>query len=145
MEYQFRMNNFDVNAKYEANNIMANIDADAVSEAMINILSNSLKYYSDKKQINILVKSDDAYATIDIEDKGKGIDPEDLADIFEPFFRSKDLKVDKAGGAGLGLAIVKHIMDAHKGEINVKSIKGKGSTFSLLFPLGKSDDKDITN
>jgi signal transduction histidine kinase len=145
MEYQFRMNNFDVNAKYEANNIMANIDADAVSEAIINILSNSLKYYSDKKQINILVKSDDAYATIDIEDKGKGIDPEDLANIFEPFFRSKDLKVDKAGGAGLGLAIVKHIMDAHKGEISVKSIKGKGSTFSLLFPLGKSDDKDITN
>jgi two-component system phosphate regulon sensor histidine kinase PhoR len=91
------------------------------------------------------VKCNDECAMIDIEDKGNGIDHEDLANIFEPFFRSKDLKLDKAGGAGLGLAIVKHIMDAHKGKIIVKSIKGEGSTFSLLFPLGKSDDKDITN
>ena len=145
MEYQFRINKFKVNTKYEANKIIVNVDADAVSEALINLLSNALKYYSNKKEINVLVKSNDEYAVIDIEDKGKGIDSEDLANIFEPFFRSNDLKIDNAGGAGLGLAIVKHIMDAHKGNICVQSRKDEGSTFSLLFPLGKSNDKDVTN
>ncbi len=145
MEYQFTINKFKIDAKYAVNKITVNIDSDAVSEALINILSNSLKYYSNKKQINISVKTDDEYAVIDVEDKGKGIDSEDLTNIFEPFFRSSKLEVESAGGAGLGLAIVKHILDAHKGKICVKSIKGEGSTFSLLFPLGKPDDKDITN
>ncbi len=137
MEYQFSINKFDVNLKYSADEISLNIDADAVSEALMNILSNSIKYSSNKKEINILVESNDEHAFIELDDKGKGIAEEDLANIFEPFFRSNDLKVEQAGGAGLGLTIVKHIMDAHKGTINIKSKIKIGTKVTLKFPLVK--------
>ncbi|GAJ08125.1 unnamed protein product, partial [marine sediment metagenome] len=71
---------------------------------------------------------------IQITDKGLGI-PEDMKEqIFESFFHTKKALQHSPKGVGIGLKIVKHIMDAHKGQINVQSQPGKGSTFSLIFP-----------
>jgi two-component system phosphate regulon sensor histidine kinase PhoR len=60
-----------------------------------------------------------------------------VENIFNPFFRTKDTRLVKAEGTGLGLAIVKHIMDAHQGEVIVKTSPCKGSKFTLLFPMEK--------
>jgi signal transduction histidine kinase len=72
---------------------------------------------------------------VNVKDEGAGIADEDVKNIFDPFFRTKNTKIVKAEGTGLGLAIVKHIIDAHNGKIDVKSEISKGSTFSISFPL----------
>ncbi|MEO8168437.1 MAG: ATP-binding protein, partial [bacterium] len=72
---------------------------------------------------------------IEIEDEGTGIAKEHHKKIFETFYRVSSGLVHNTKGSGLGLALVKHIMDAHKGTIEVESEPGKGSTFRLLFPL----------
>jgi two-component system sensor histidine kinase HydH len=69
---------------------------------------------------------------IDVSDTGKGINEEDLARIFDPYFTTKP------SGTGLGLAIVYRIIEAHDGEIRVKSKPGKGTTISVFLPVGQS-------
>ena len=145
LEYQFKMNRFTLDLDYKQEKLFAFADIDAVSEALVNLLSNALKYSREIKHIEITIYKEHNHAVIEVKDSGEGISPEDLANIFDPFFRAKSEKIDKAGGAGLGLAIVKHIMDAHKGKIEVESSLGKGSKFSLLFPIGKSSDENINN
>jgi two-component system phosphate regulon sensor histidine kinase PhoR len=140
MEYQFKINKFTIETKFHQDEIIIHADEDAVSEALVNLLSNALKYSTTKKQINVIVDQKEEYVVIEVKDWGKGILPEDLKNIFKPFFRAKDLEIDRTGGAGLGLAIVKHIMDAHKGKVEVESTPEIGSKFTLLFPIGNIDD-----
>ena len=140
MEYHFKMSKFSVNTSFEEEVIMINADADEVVEALINLLSNALKYSIDKKLIDVSIYQKGEYAIIEVKDKGIGISSEDLENIFDSFFRSGNLSIDKVGGTGIGLTIVKHIMDAHEGKIEVKSILEKGSTFSLHFPLKNKND-----
>jgi two-component system sensor histidine kinase HydH len=69
---------------------------------------------------------------IDVSDTGKGIDEKDLARIFDPYFTTKP------SGTGLGLAIVYRIIEAHDGEIRVKSRPGKGATVSIFLPTSSA-------
>ncbi|MFC2092727.1 ATP-binding protein [Bacteroidota bacterium] len=140
MEYQLKMSKFSVSTSLGKELVTINADVDGVVEALINLLSNALKYSEDKKLIDISVYQKGSYATIEIKDHGIGIPPEDLKNIFVSFYRSKNLSKEKVGGAGIGLTIVKHIMDAHDGKIEVKSILEKGSTFSLHFPLRNKNE-----
>jgi two-component system sensor histidine kinase HydH len=66
---------------------------------------------------------------LDVEDAGKGIPPESLGSIFNPYFTTKP------SGTGLGLAIVQKLVEAHQGEIQVKSTPGRGSVFSIFLPV----------
>ncbi len=111
------------------------VDEEAVKDALINIIDNATKYSIDNKQIDITTGFDNSWVYIKVSDKGIGISEKELKHIFEKFYRvtEKNLAL-KAKGSGLGLTIVKHIMDSHKGKIDVKSKKGLGTTFSLLFP-----------
>ena len=114
---------------------MINADKDAVIEALINIISNAIKYSHDEKEITISIARRDGFVALGVSDKGIGISNEDTEQIFKPFYRTQEGKIHGSGGAGLGLAIVKHVMDAHGGKVEVESTTGKGSTFTLLFPL----------
>jgi len=140
MEYHFKMNKFSVSTSLGEELIMLNADADGIAEALINLLSNALKFSEDEKLIDVSIHQKGEYAMIEVKDHGIGIPPEDLENIFDSFYRSKNLSKDKVGGAGIGLTIVKHIMDGHKGKIEVKSVLGKGSTFSLHFPLTNKNE-----
>ncbi|HSP87862.1 MAG TPA: HAMP domain-containing sensor histidine kinase, partial [Ignavibacteriaceae bacterium] len=135
LEYSVKMHKFDCQVIYNKNENFICIDKDAVKEALINLISNAIKYSGEKKKICIRTFNENGFGCIEVQDSGIGISQEELKNIFEPFFRSKYLKGKKVGGTGIGLSIVKHIMDAHKGKIEVKSELGKGSCFTLLFPL----------
>ena len=111
------------------------IDEEAVSEAIVNLVDNAVKYSDDNKEISIHTGKEKNYAFIEVEDKGIGIPEKDQKKIFEKFFRVSSGNVHTVKGSGLGLSIVKYIMDAHKGKIELSSEVGKGSKFKLLFPF----------
>jgi signal transduction histidine kinase len=138
MRYQISMNNFSVNVVFNKMDNFIDADKDSVKEAVINLLSNSIKYSRENKSITIKTLRENSFAAIKIEDKGIGIKTEDIENIFKPFFRSENFGDKRIGGAGIGLSVVKHIMDAHKGKIEVVSESGKGSCFTLFFPLSES-------
>jgi two-component system phosphate regulon sensor histidine kinase PhoR len=113
------------------------VDEEAVSEAIINLIDNAVKYSSDLKEIEIKTGKQNEFAFVEVNDKGIGITIEDQRKIFEKFFRASSGLVHNTKGTGLGLTLVKFIMDAHKGSIKLKSNVGKGSSFKLLFPINK--------
>jgi two-component system phosphate regulon sensor histidine kinase PhoR len=111
------------------------IDEEAVSEAIVNLVDNSVKYSSEKKEITIRTGIENNYAYVEVEDKGIGILAKDQKKIFDKFFRVSSGDVHNVKGSGLGLSIVKYIMDAHKGSIELSSEINKGSKFRLLFQI----------
>jgi signal transduction histidine kinase len=80
----------------------------------------------------------ESYAVIRITDFGIGIPEEELAHIFEPFYRVDKSRAKDTGGFGLGLSLCKTIMEAHDGKIEVQSKPEEGTTVSLFFPLTKT-------
>jgi len=115
--------------------VLLEADQDAVRQALLNLVDNAIKYSGGRKEVTIrLVPASDS-AEIQVEDRGIGIEPRDRERVFEAFFRSPRTAHHNPEGVGLGLKIVKHIMDAHGGRIVLQSEPGRGTTFSLIFPL----------
>lgn len=115
-----------------------NADKEAISEAIINVIDNAIKYSDKEKFLRIGTGRSDHGIFIEIEDHGIGISPSQHEKIFETFYRVSSGLVHNTKGSGLGLALVKHIMDAHGGKVNLKSYPGEGSTFRLEFPLNRN-------
>jgi two-component system phosphate regulon sensor histidine kinase PhoR len=111
------------------------IDEEAVSEAIVNLVDNAVKYSDNNREITIRTGLESNFTYVEVEDKGIGIPERDKKKIFEKFFRVSSGNVHNVKGSGIGLSIVKHIVDAHKGKIELSSEVGKGSKFKLLFPL----------
>ena len=110
-------------------------DANALSQAIQNLIFNSLKYSKpSEKFIKISARNGGGRVKITVEDKGIGIAPKDLKHIFEPFFRAKAVVDEQIHGNGLGLSLVKETVEAHGGKISTKSELGKGSLFSIQLP-----------
>ncbi|MEX2460953.1 MAG: ATP-binding protein [Paenibacillaceae bacterium] len=121
--------------------ILPHADEDRLEQVLTNLLDNAIRHTSLGAQITIRMglqpHGDDVHTVlIEIEDQGQGIPPEDLPFIFERFY-----KADKARtrgttiGTGLGLAIVKNIVESHHGTVQVRSILGQGTTFSIILPI----------
>ena len=110
-------------------------DADAVAEALLNIVDNALKYSGEQKSVTITTGKDNRSVFVQVDDKGIGIPDHEQSKIFDKFYRVSGGLVHETRGSGLGLTLVRHIMDAHKGEVTVQSKPGKGSSFRLSFPL----------
>lgn len=111
------------------------IDRDAIERAIINIISNSIKYTNKKGKIEISLKSLDDFIYIKVEDNGIGIPEEDQKRIFERFYRVEKGRSRDLGGTGLGLSIAKQIIEAHGGDIILESIFGKGTSVEIKLPL----------
>ena len=110
-------------------------DRDAIVELIINLLDNAIKYSEQTKKIEIEVTADRKYASLSVRDHGIGISKKDQRYIFDKFYRASTGDLAKKQGTGLGLALVKQITDFHKGNLELISDKGKGSTFIVHFPL----------
>jgi signal transduction histidine kinase len=110
-------------------------DANALSQAIQNLIFNSLKYSNGEKFIKISAQNGGGRVKISVEDKGIGIAPADLKHIFEPFYRAKAVVDEQIHGNGLGLSLVKETVEAHGGKISAKSEIGKGSQFVIHLPF----------
>jgi signal transduction histidine kinase len=111
-----------------------------LQRALANLILNALKYTPRGGKVNVSVttyfKNDDrGIVEISIKDTGIGILQEDIKRIFEPFYRGKNVGTEK--GMGLGLSLVKEVVDLHGGRILAESEPQKGSTFSILLPVGE--------
>jgi signal transduction histidine kinase/DNA-binding response OmpR family regulator len=103
--------------------------------ALNNLVDNAIKYTPERGIIFISVEADKHQAVIRVKDNGCGIQAKDLPFIFDRFYRAATPENKQVEGSGLGLAIVKPIVEMHGGTIDVKSEYGKGSCFSISFPL----------
>jgi len=125
---------FAVETEIAENLPMVKADANALSQAIQNLIFNSLKYSNGEKFIKISAKNGEGRVKIAVEDKGIGIAPKDLKHIFEPFFRAKAVVDEQIHGNGLGLSLVKETAEAHGGKVSAKSEIGKGSCFTIELP-----------
>ncbi|MFA4924592.1 MAG: ATP-binding protein, partial [Ignavibacteriaceae bacterium] len=133
MEYQIKMNDFMLEVFLSPEKIPIYADKDAIEEALINLISNSIKYSQENKKITITTFNEGSQPAISIKDKGIGINDKDIQRIFEPYERVKSDQVKNKSGTGIGLTVVKHIMDAHKAELRVNSQPGEGTEFIIVF------------
>jgi len=108
----------------------------SISEALMIIIENAIKYSPEKSVVTISVKKDVNQVSIAVSDKGRGIKKADQAHIFERFYRTDKARTKQTtSGYGLGLSIAKNIVELHKGTISVASTINKGSTFTIYLPL----------
>ena len=113
---------------------LINADGPALSQAIQNLIVNSVKYCNGEKWLRISAENGDGRIKIVVEDRGIGISRIDLRQIFEPFYRSRDVVDAQIHGNGLGLSLVKQIAEAHAGRVFAASEIGKGSTFTIELP-----------
>ena len=118
------------------------IDADEVHfpNLINNLIDNSVKYSKDNvpPEIKISTSTIGKNITIRLEDNGIGMSRETVKKIFEKFYRAHTGNIHNVKGFGLGLSYVKTMAKSHHGEIKVESVLGKGSIFTLEFPLRKN-------
>jgi signal transduction histidine kinase len=116
------------------------MDPEAISQVLVNLLDNAMKYSGKSTQIIVRLGQVDGYVTFSVKDFGVGIPPEEQHRIFERFHRVSTGLVHDVKGSGLGLSLVKHIVEAHGGKATVDSEPGLGSTFTIHLPLAGDDE-----
>jgi signal transduction histidine kinase len=110
-------------------------DPEALTQAILNLLSNAMKYSGRARHIEMRIGTRDREGFVDVVDHGIGIPKDDQSRIFERFHRVQSAETAGIAGAGLGLALALHAVEAHRGRIAVVSDVGCGSTFSVCIPL----------
>jgi signal transduction histidine kinase len=118
---------------------LVNADEEALRRAISNLLANALKHGRDGHWVGINVSRQQQMGRdevhVAVSDRGRGIDPEDLGRVFEPFYRSRHTVDQQIQGNGLGLSLVQRIAEAHGGKAVVESQPGQGATFTLQLPV----------
>lgn len=133
MEYQIKMNDFKLEITLSPVKLPIYADKDAIEEALINLISNSIKYSQENKKITITTFNEGSQPAISIKDKGIGINNKDIQRIFEPYERVNSAQVKSKSGTGIGLTVVKHIVHAHKADLRVNSQPSEGTEFIIRF------------
>ena len=110
------------------------IDSDMITQAIINLLSNAMRYTPEGGWVVASVMLDRKDVLISVADTGIGIAKEDLSRIFGRFWRADASRAREAGGLGVGRAVTKQIVERHHGFISVESDLGKGTTFTIHLP-----------
>jgi signal transduction histidine kinase len=104
-------------------------DSDQFHQVVLNLLLNALQATEGQGKVAVTVKSRGEFAVVEVADEGRGIAPEHLPNIFRPFYTTK------GDGTGLGLSLARRIVEDHHGTIDVTSVAGQGTTFSVMLPL----------
>ncbi|MDR7868833.1 MAG: ATP-binding protein [Sporomusaceae bacterium] len=123
-----------VTARLPGEPLLIHGNSDKIKEVLINLARNAFQAMPDGGALTITARADGPAARIDLADTGQGIARTAMAEIFKPFYTTKE------NGTGLGLAICRRIVEDHRGEITVSSEIGKGAVFTLTFPRLPGDD-----
>ena len=107
-------------------------DSDQIHQVLLNLLLNALQAIDHNGKVSVAVRGHGNTALVEVTDNGRGIPPEQLPHIFRPFFTTK------GEGTGLGLSLARRIVEDHQGRIDVASVVGKGTTFTVILPLARS-------
>lgn len=107
-----------------------------INQVLLNLIKNASDAMDGKGELTISTWADDQFVNISIKDTGSGMDEETLAKVRDPFFTTKEV----GKGTGLGLSISQKIIDAHDGQLEIQSVVGQGSTFTLRLPLSEATD-----
>ena len=116
-------------------------DDNALGQMATNLIDNAIKYTAAKGTVTVALTVTEGLAVLAVKDNGLGIDESDQERIFERFYRVDKARSQSLGGTGLGLAIVKHIVQSHKGQLQLKSKLNQGSTFTITIPLSTHTSK----
>jgi two-component system phosphate regulon sensor histidine kinase PhoR len=115
-------------------------DGDQLTQVFTNLIENALKYGAAGQVVRVTLSPEEtargAAVRVEVADQGEGIDAVHLPRLTERFYRVDSHRSREMGGTGLGLAIVKHIIGRHRGALRIASVKGEGSRFSVVLPLG---------
>ncbi len=120
-------------------------DSDSILGAVINLLSNGIKYSAVPKKILVSMDKNDNAINVNFENKGSCFGEDEITKLTEPYFRTESTKNKNIPGSGIGLTLVKQIISIHKGKFIVKNIPHSGCRFILSFPLEVKIEKDINN
>ncbi|MEN7547918.1 ATP-binding protein [Rapidithrix thailandica] len=123
--------------------IYVNADYSRISQVLINLVSNAIKYNQDGGWVKVRFDEKEKEVLITVTDNGLGIPEEDIARVFERFYRVEKSRSKKQGGSGLGLAIVKHILEGHNASISVDSEENKGTSFSFNLEKGVLNNEEV--
>lgn len=113
------------------------IDAARIQRVLVNLIENAIRHTPDDGRVSVTAVDAGVEVRIDIADTGEGIDEKDVPFIFDRFYQSEQSALRDSSGAGLGLAIARGLVEAHGGQIWVRSVKGDGSVFSFTIPTSK--------
>ncbi len=134
VEQEAAAKNIDIQLNLPSDPVKADVDPDRLTQCFLNLFLNALQAMENGGRLTVSSSTGgNGNIAIDIKDNGSGISAEDLSKIFDPYFTTKPK------GTGLGLAIVHKIIEAHQGQIKVRSSIDRGTVFSIALPLGAGD------
>ncbi|MBN9618337.1 MAG: HAMP domain-containing histidine kinase, partial [Actinobacteria bacterium] len=115
--------------------VLVDVDVDRLRQVLTNLLSNALVHTPAETSVTVRLGTGAGAASITVADDGPGVEPEQLARLFERFYRADPGRARARGGAGLGLSIVAAVVAASGGTVAVDSTPGAGTTFTVTLPL----------
>ncbi|WP_240310898.1 ATP-binding protein [Altererythrobacter sp. ZODW24] len=125
-----------LNLESISDNIVVLGDRRQLEQLVRNLVDNALKYSTANSQVDVTLQTNSVKeAVFRVTDRGEGIDAEHIPHLTRRFYRTDPGRSRAAGGTGLGLAIVKHIVERHRGHLDIESEKGQGTTVSVRIPL----------
>ena len=134
--FQIEQQGFTLDVKIAEDLPEVRADKEALSQAVLNLVNNAIKYSRDEKYLGLELKRENGRVELSVSDRGIGIAQGEQRKIFDKFYRAEDSLVHETKGSGLGLSLVHHIMEAHGGGVEVDSTPGRGSRFTLTLPIG---------
>lgn len=124
----------ELSVKLQTEEPFFRFDPDRIEQVLTNLIDNAIRHVPESASIEITGRMDERGLYMEVSDQGPGIPEEDLPFLFERFYKADKSRTRGRSGTGLGLAIAKNIIDAHRGNISVKSKLGQGTTFSFFLP-----------
>ena len=123
----------EIETTYDREDLTVFADADQLKQVLVNLVSNAVQAMGETGgTIKLRAWGDREYVYISVADNGPGMEPEVVEKVFDPFFSTRD------AGTGLGLTIVHRIIDQHGGRIEVNSMPGRGTTFTVVLPAERT-------
>jgi signal transduction histidine kinase len=135
MQFPLAQQGFELHLSIQEDMPALQADADAIQQAILNLLTNAMKYSGEAREIDLRLGARNGDAVIEVADHGLGLAPEEQKRVFEKFYRAPSHESRLIAGTGLGLTLVAHIARAHGGRAEVESALGAGSVFRIFIPM----------